>query len=192
MADKLVTPWECPGEDCNSSALTATDMVNVFGHYFTAAKPNVFIFFETCGVCNDGVDVGCVDCKESAERHEEAEIKFGEDYADDERTVQKGKKTGLRCRECLKKFIAKDNKKKPAPARKKPVAAKKKNAKKGAKREQPTPSASSDSGDEDGGSSGEAADSKSKSPKKKAQPPPSPQKKTPTKKTPRKTVAKKK
>jgi hypothetical protein len=190
-ADKLVTPWECTGEDCGVSAVTATEMVNKFGHYVTAENPDVFTFFETCGACNnDVVGIRCVDCPESADTHEEAEIKFGEDYADKERQVRKGKgkkKTGLRCLECLEKFDAKEkskNKKKPAPE------PKKKNAK-GAKRDLATPDAS---GDEDGGDdgegdskSGQAAESESKSPKKKAGPPPSP-----GKKTPRKTVAKKK
>jgi hypothetical protein len=184
-ADKLVTPWECPSKDCGSSAVTATEMVNVFGHYYTAADPEIYTFFKTCGACNKDVEgVRCVDCPESADTHEEAQIKFGEDYAEEERKVTKGRKTGLRCLECLEEFENKKQKNKPEGKKKKtPV---KKNAKKGAKREQPTPSASSDSGDEgDDSKSGKAAESKSnKSPKR---PPPSPQKKTP-----RKTVAKKK
>jgi hypothetical protein len=52
----------------------ATEMVNVFAHFVTAADPDVLTFFKTCGACNDDdVDVVCcVDCRENAERREEA------------------------------------------------------------------------------------------------------------------------
>ena len=198
MADRLVTPWECPTDDCGSSATTATEMVTVFGHFVMAASPEVFTFFKTCGACNDDIEVvRCVDCPDSAERHEEALIKFGEDYADEERQqlIRKGRKTGLRCRPCLEKFEhkqqqkekkKKDEKPKEKKEPKEPVKQKKvlrkkavQKKKKGVKRDEPTPSASED---DDGSSAGKAAKSE------KASAPPSP----PTsKKSPRKTVAKK-
>jgi hypothetical protein len=186
-ADKLVTPWECPGEDCNSSALTATDMVNVFGHYFTAAKPNVFIFFETCGACNKDVKgVRCVDCPESADTHEEAQIKFGEDYANKKRRVKKGKKTDLRCRKCMEKLDAKDELKKQK-LKKDPV--KKKD---GTKRELDVPTASSDSDDEGDSKSGKADKSPKRNKAQSPSPSPSSAKKAATKSTTRKRASKKK
>jgi hypothetical protein len=189
-ADKLVTPWECTGEDCGVSAVTATEMVNKFGHYVTAENPDVFTFFETCGACNnDVVGIRCVDCPESADTHEEAEIKFGEDYADKERQVRKGNGTGLRCRKCMEKFDKKEKSKK-----KKPVPEpKKKNAKKdGTKRELDVPTASSDSDDEGDSKSGKADKSPKRNKAQSPSPSPSSAKKAATKSTTRKRASKKK